>query len=341
MEAIVFLGTYMAGSSREGMKAAKEMGYYTILFTPRKYYRRVRKKFPEVDELIYLEDMSLDNLYKQCKDIQDKGIKIRQSISYIDPHVSNAAKLSEQLGLAQVSSEALAKMENKACVRDALKGYSVSPFYKIYTGLETVDDCLQECRGYFPLVMKYPVSNGSKNVNFVDCEEEFRKRIVAMWDKRNEPILIEEYIPGSQYIIETLVFNGKITIVGVIEQEINDDFIVTGYSYPAVLGSEDQEKLEGCVHSIIRQLELYNGTCHLEMRLHNGEWKLIEINPRMSGSAMNDILKAGAKIDLARETLKLYLGKEPDIEIKSKKHVFAQFITVSRRGRLLKVTGEE
>lgn len=341
MQTIVFIGTYLAGSSREGMKAAKELGYYTILFTSTKIYQRIRGEFTEVDELIYLEDMSSANLYNQCKAIQEKGFEIRLCISYIDPNISKSAKLSEQLNLAQVSTEALAKIENKAIVRDVLKDHPSTPFFKVYTGEEPIEHGLQEYREHLPLVLKYPVSNGSQNVFLVDSEEKFTNRLKAMRSKQSKPVLIEEYVTGTQYVIEVLVYKGKVTIAGVIEQEINDHFVVTGYSYPAVLDKEAQGKLQECVKSIITNLGLQTGSCHFEMRLKNGEWKLIEINPRMSGGAMNDIFKEGTGIDLAKETLKLYLGEEPEAEFKSKKYVFTQYVTVNQKGRLIKVTGQE
>ncbi|WP_338448381.1 Mur ligase family protein [Niallia oryzisoli] len=341
MQTIIFIGTYMSGSSRDGMRAAKELGYYNILFTATKLYQRMRGEFTEVDELIYLEDMSLANLYNQCKAIQEKGFEIRLCMSYIDPYISKAAKLSEQLNLTQASTEALAKIENKANVRDILRDHPSTPFFKVYTGKEPIERGLQEYSEHLPLVLKYPDSNGSKNVYFVDSEEKFKNRLKDMRSKRRKPVLIEEYVTGTQYIIEVLVYKEKVTIAGVIEQEINEHLVVTGYSYPAVLEKEEQWKLQESVKSIITNLGLQTGSCHLEMRWRNGEWKLIEVNPRMSGRAVNDIIKEGTGIDLAKETLKLYLGEEPEAEFKSKKYVFAQYVTVNQKGRLIKVTGQE
>jgi biotin carboxylase len=340
MEAIVFIGTYKAGSSREGITAAKDLGYYTILITPNKRYILQRSEFPDANEIIYIENsMDYNNLYNECKKIQERGIEIKLCISFIDPHVSKAAKLSETLNLTQISTEALFKMEDKTRFRDALKDHPSTPFFTVYTSEATLADCLQGCIAHFPLILKPPVSNGSKDVFFVDSEEEFYSKMEFLRNKHNTPILIEEFVSGTQYIIEVLVYNGNITIAGVIEQELNKNFVVTGYSYPAVMNLEDKEKLEESVKSIINQLGVHNGTCHLEMRNSNGEWKLIEINPRMAGGAMNQIIKEGSGINLTQETIKLYLGKEPKLEFKNCKCVFAQFVTINKKGKLVKVTG--
>jgi biotin carboxylase len=78
----------------------------------------------------------------------------------------------------------------------------------------------------------------------------------------------------------------------------------------------------------------------LEMRWVKEEWKLIEINPRMSGGAMNQIIIEGIGINLVKEIIKMNLGQEPDITNTKNNHVYAHFITVNAKGRLLKVTGK-
>lgn len=79
------------------------------------------------------------------------------------------------------------------------------------------------------------------------------------------------------------------------------------------------ESLKVAVKDIIELHGLENGSCHLEMRLVNKQWKLVETNPRISGSGMNEFLEIGLGINLVKETLKLALGKEPDLEPKHKK----------------------
>ena len=44
MKSIIFIGTNKSGSSREGIKAAKQMGFYIHLLTDRKKYLDQRKK---------------------------------------------------------------------------------------------------------------------------------------------------------------------------------------------------------------------------------------------------------------------------------------------------------
>ena len=95
------------------------------------------------------------------------------------------------------------------------------------------------------------------------------------------------------------------------------------------------------VSSILKAFDMKNGACHLEMRLVNGVWKLIEINPRISGGAMNRIIEVGYGINLVEETIQLMLGNEPRLTKKHRKYVYAHYLTVDSKGTLNKVTGKE
>ena len=61
-----------------------------------------------------------------------------------------------------------------------------------------------------------------------------------------------------------------------------------------------------------------NGALHLELRLTQNGWKLIEINPRISGGAMNNMLQAALGFSLVEETLKILLGEQPNLQPRHK-----------------------
>ena len=78
----------------------------------------------------------------------------------------------------------------------------------------------------------------------------------------------------------------------------------------------------------------------LNYDLSKNGWKLIEINPRISGGAMNKMIQAAFGFNLVEETLKLYLGESPSIEPRCMNYVFTQYLIVSKKGILEKVTGK-
>ena len=58
----------------------------------------------------------------------------------------------------------------------------------------------------FPLILKTPVSKGSKDVFLIHSIKEYKKTINDFKASfPNTPILIEEYVDGPQYLIELVV----------------------------------------------------------------------------------------------------------------------------------------
>lgn len=344
MQTIVFIGSNKSGTSREALRTSTTMGYYTVLLTNRREFIIQEIEFPEVHQMVYVENLKDKELiFSIINNLEEDRKLICAVISFIDPFVSFAARISAELGLFRVSTDALVIMEEKTRFREHLKKLPVSPKFTILQEDQSRQQCIEENQSHLPLILKSPLSNGSKDVLLVETTLELKQGLDYLIKKfPSRPVLIEEYLIGTQYLIEVIVKNGQIYIVAVVEQEVlnGERFIITGYCYPAVLESETLEELQIAVTSIIQALELENGTCHLEMRLIDGMWKLIEINPRMSGGAMNKIIQEGTGINLVKETLKLYLGQEPFLETSKRTHVYAKFLTINSRGRLIKVTGK-
>ncbi|MFZ7943322.1 ATP-grasp domain-containing protein [Neobacillus sp. 19] len=346
MQTIVFIGSNKSGTSREALITSTEMGYFTVLLTDRKKFIQQRDEFPEVQRMMFVENLfEKGKVFSIVHDLEQEGKQICAIISFIDPFVSYAGRLSQAWGFGRgnLSIEALSVMEDKNRFRSHLKGLPVSPQFSVIPFDEPIDKLIKEFEGSFPLILKSPVSNGSKDVLLVHTFNELSEGLQVL--KKGFPkidILMEEYLVGPQYLIEVMVVNGEISIIAVIEQEIlnGNRFIITGYMFPALLNMEENETLELAVISIIRELELINGTCHLEMRYVNSQWKLIEINPRMSGGAMNRIIQEGTGINLVKETIKLFIGIEPILEKSFMKYVYAKYLIVEAKGKLMKVTGK-
>jgi biotin carboxylase len=235
-------------------------------------------------------------------------------------------------------------MLNKISSREVLSGTSYAPgFVKLSEGLMPSKI---EVRKYLPFIMKSPKSTGSKDVLKITSYKEFSRNKNRLFEKYpGEPILIEEYLEGPQYLVETIVNEGNLNIIAIFKQEITfgERFIITGYELLIHLEDDFYNKLKSAVETIISKhgliYGLIYGPCHLEMRLVKDRWKLIEINPRISGGGMNDLVKEGTGINLVKETLKILIGQKPNLKSKYTSNVFAQYVTVSESGILERVTG--
>ncbi|MFD0048633.1 ATP-grasp domain-containing protein [Actinomycetes bacterium NPDC127524] len=342
MRTIVFIETNKSGSSREAIKAAERLGYFTVLLTNKKNFIHQRTEFPDVHQMILVELFNYNQLKENIIKLQKQGKQIKCILSFVHSYVYLAANLSKEFCPSVVSCESVLKMNNKILTREILKDLPMSPHYAIYTPDYSLENFIEKHKGYLPLIVKDPTSAGSKDVLFANDENKLKLAIQKLL-KNSKQILLEEYLAGPQYLIEVLVHNGKIHIIAIIEQQITflQRFIVTGYSLLPEIEQSLYDSILETVSSILKAFQMKNGACHLEMRLVNGSWKLIEINPRISGGAMNRIIEVGYGINLVEETIQLMLGNEPCLTKKHSKYVYANYLTVDSIGVLMEVTGKD
>ncbi|MGE6754192.1 ATP-grasp domain-containing protein [Rossellomorea sp. NPDC071047] len=343
MKSIIFIETTKSGSSREAIKTADRLGFYTVLFTERPNFVAKREEFPDVHlmKLCDLSDMNV--LQKEVKSLILKGIEISAIVSYVDPHSYTACTLADQFNVNHFSTEGMKNIQNKIQSRELLKNSSVTPEYWTVVTKAESEELEPKIKNKFPLVMKSPKSTGSKDVYKVGNLIEYRKRYNTLSTLyENQPILIEEYLPEPQYLVEVVVHKGKVHIMAIIKQDIqyNRRFIVMGYKLilnPRVSFSNGLMK---AIKEIVSKHGLETGPCHLELRRKGNQWKLIEINARISGAGMNNMIKAAYGINLVEEMLKMALGNDPDLTPKFQKNVYMQYVTVEKKGTLEKVTGK-
>ncbi|RUL53085.1 ATP-grasp domain-containing protein [Lysinibacillus antri] len=347
MNAIIFIETYQSGSSREGVRAAKKLGYKVHLITSNKKIIEKKDAFPEIDEIHFLNTEDILEIEETISKIAEID-SISCVISFIDAFVQIAANFSNQFCGTNISAESMKIMDDKLLTR--LKGgnkeYSLSHF--ILKKDSHIDQFFREFPSQspirFPLIVKLPKSCGSKDVYLVNSNMELTQRLEFLRDSSpTSDILIEKFVDGPQVIVEAIVYNGKIEISAIIEQQITkqERFIVTGYSLSNELDDDYKHSLIKVSQEILQDMEFKNGNCHLELR-HDGEkWRLIEANPRISGGVMNKLINEAYGYNYAEQILKVYLKEPPTLSKTKEECVYAQYLTVDTMGELLRVTGRK
>lgn len=343
MNTIVFIGTNKSGSSREAIKAAEGMGYFTVVFTNNEKQIQQRQEYPEVHEMIYIDTTNLSEMRSEVVKLRTKGLIIKTIVSFIDSSVYNSSLLCDEFCHNPASSSAINLMEKKENTRIALLQQPYTPKFVIIKPGEQINVVKVEKTLNYPVVVKSSHSTGSKDVVFINEQKQLEKHVIRLKEKNAEDsIIIEEFIQGEQYLVEALVYKSEIMIAGVVKQEITlgKRFIITGYGVLANVPNHIRRGIEGVLRSVVEKLEVKNGALHLEIRHTKNGWKLIEINPRISGGAMNKMLYSAFGYNLVEETLKLYVGKKPNLTPKYQKYVFTKYLIVSEKGILEKVTGK-
>lgn len=337
LKTILFIGTNKSGSSREATRAAENLGYFTVLFTDNPKQFEQRTQYPDIHKMILVNTTDLEQMRLEIQKLQKVGLNILTIVSFVDPNVHIAAMLCDEFCYNRTSSKAIAIMEDKEKTRIFLKNEAYSPKFLMIQPNEKFSGNLR-----FPMMIKSPKSTGSKDVLFAENKIQLTKQIASLQTKYpEEPIIAEEYIVGPQYLVEVIVTNGQPHLVAVMKQDISKGkrFIITGYRVLAIVPEKMKKSLEALCQSIVSAFELETAAFHLELRLTTKGWKLIEINPRISGGAMNKMLEAAFGINLVEQTLKLLLGETPNLTPAYHNFVYAKYLVVRKKGVLEKVTG--
>ncbi len=338
LKTIVFIGTNKSGSSREATKAAEKLGYFTVLFTSNERQFEQREQYVDIHKMIVVDTSNMEALKAEIVKLQQIGLEIKTIVSFVDPYVHVASLLCDMFCQNLTSSKAIEIMEDKEETRKFLLNKSYTPQFTVIGPNEIPTGKL-----IFPLIIKSPKSTGSKDVLFAKDKKEFNKHLATLQSKYpTESIIYEEYLKGEQYLVEVIVQKHLPHIIAVMRQDITKGkrFIITGYQLFANIPPNLLPGLETLCQSIVETFDINTGAFHLELRLIGNSWKLIEINPRISGGAMNRMIEAAFGINLIEQTLKLYLGDEPDFTPKHHHFVYTKYLIVHRKGRLEKVTGK-
>ncbi len=315
MQTIVFMGSNKSGSSREAIRAAVSLGYLTILLTNKINLITKRTEFPDIHIMNYCDIDDLESIRVMLRKLSRRAIEITAIVSFIDPYCYTASVLGDEYSINKMSTKAIGLINDKIASRNVLLGSKYIPWYESVQSDSTLTEEYLDKK--IPFIIKSPFSSGSKDVHLVKSYDEYlhyKEKIVD--NHPGEPLIIEEYLDGPQFLVETIVYKNKVNIIAIIEQEIthiNNLFIVTGYDLLTRPDKKFKKKLTKAIEQILKSHGFENGPCHLELRYNNENWKLIEINPRISGSGMNAMIEIGFGINLVKETWRMKLGAKPNL----------------------------
>ena len=67
LKTIIFIGTNKSGSSRDAIKAAEKLGYFTVVFTNNEKQLQQREEYTDVHEMIFIEKNTISKIEKGNK----------------------------------------------------------------------------------------------------------------------------------------------------------------------------------------------------------------------------------------------------------------------------------
>jgi len=127
--------------------------------------------------------------------------------------------------------------------------------------------------------------------------------------------LVEEYLDGPGFSVESLTLGGETTHVAVCRKgEMSQPFFLeTGHTCPAPIDPGLRAEMEDVAGRAIAALGISDGITHSEMKLTSRGIRVLEVGARMGGGSIRQVVELATGVDLLELTLELARGRRPEI----------------------------
>lgn len=307
----------LGGSAQQvpAIKAAKELGYYTVLVD----YLSDNPGQSYADKWYQESTTDIDKVHQIAEEEGVKGILAYAS----DPAALPAAIVSERLGLPTNPSKAVEILGVKHKFRDFLaqnnfacpKKFTFAPS----TSKEEIIKNTVELK--FPIVIKPTDSSGSKGVSFLENIDHIETAIsYAARYSRNKIIIAEEFIQrGFPDVIggDVFVENGRIILYGdmaCLRGDNGRSLIPIGEKKPNGLNKKQISNLHNELQRLVSILGIISGELNIEVLIdENDNIHFLEVGPRAGGNMIPIQLSDAFGIDLIKANILAAMGEKIEL----------------------------
>lgn len=261
-------------------------------------------------EVIRVDTDNLDALISECSRLR-KTYDIAGITSALENVYATVGKLCRYFHLSGPDPASIERCCNKFTQRQLLAKAGIPiPAYRLATNASEVKSFATEIG--LPVILKPIVGIGSRGVRLCrDVNQLVEHTIYLLGGKhiwRSPPsILVEGFAQGSQYNLEVMGDE----VIGIAAADYGPPhFVCRGHIYPAPLTDGECKRIADVSLSCLRALGLDWGPTNIELRWTNRGPVVIEVNPRLAGSPVPDMVQLAYGVDLIAEHIKLVIGDE-------------------------------
>lgn len=230
---------------------------------------------------------------------------------------SSVAFISERLGLPGITYSAALNATDKVRMRTCFVEHGVpSPRFKEFSSDMDIDRLFDTIT--LPVVVKPADSMGARGVKCVNDREGLEQALKAAINySRTGRAIVEDYIDGPEFSLDSLVIDGEVHVFGFADRIIKYPpyFIETGHTLPAQLDDSDRDEIIRVFKLGVKALGINNGVAKGDMKLSKRGAVVGEIAARLSGGFMSGwTYPYASSIDLTKKAIKLALGQEVSLD---------------------------
>ncbi|MFE7271042.1 ATP-grasp domain-containing protein [Streptomyces sp. NPDC057623] len=325
------------GTGRQFARRAADLGAEPVLLTA----DASRYPYAAEDRLrvVTTDTSDEDAVLAAARSVGERS-RIAGVTSSSEYYAATAAATAHRLGLPGPDADAVRTCRDKSEQRRMLAeaGVPVPEFTRVRDAREAVGAA--ERIGY-PVVLKPVLGSGSLGVRLctdpATTKAHATELTAASVNERGLPVsrgvLVERYLPGAEYSVE--VFGNTVVVVVAKHLGPLPDFVEHGHDLPAEPTSDARAQLEDVAVRAVKALGLGWGAAHVELRRHGDDTRVIEVNPRLAGGMIPDLVSRALGVDLVRAQVSAAMGLGHDGEQRGPARAAAiRFLTAERPGVL-------
>lgn len=148
-----------------------------------------------------------------------------------------------------------------------------------------------------------------------------------------EAVVVEEYLPGAEYSVETF----DTYVLGITRKHLGPEpyFLEVGHDFPA----GPLPAVGRTAVAALRALGLGWGPAHVELRHGAGGPRLVEVNPRLAGGMIPRMVQEATGVDLIHQTVARAAGHAATLQPTRDRAASIRFMVASSAGRLVEIGG--
>ncbi len=205
---------------------------------------------------------------------------------------------------------------------------------------------VEEAEGLvFPVIVKPRDNSGSRGVKLCIDKNELQISIdEALENSKLDTVLVEEFIEGPEFSIESLHHDGKSEVIQFTEKKTTEFpyNVELGHIQPANISDENKQKIREIISMIGKALNFVNCPSHTELKINERGIFVIETSPRLGGDYITSTLTPlSTGVNLEDELLKISLGEEINSSPKEVQYSGVRFFSFQEGSVIKHVPNED
>lgn len=289
------------------IERAKKMGLYIVGIDP-------AADATCRDEVDAFEVVGGQDFEGHCAVVEKYGIDAIVTAATDKPLVM-MARIAEKYGFPFYSVETAQWSTDKFLMKQRfMEGGVPCAKGRLVKSVEETDDMV------FPVIVKPRDNSGSRGVKLCRNREELAASMSEAFEvSKLDTVLVEEFIEGPEYSIESLHYTTnsqqptvKSEVIQFTEKKTTEFpyNVELGHIQPANISEENQQKIREIVTKIGSALHFENCPSHTELKINDRGIFVIETSPRLGGDYITSTLTPlSTGVNLEDELLHIALGE--------------------------------